>query len=107
MKHAKTVEEINSLYDYVERRIIEEGKRDQTVYPGNLANKRYLAGWLQEKERSVTTYYGNDQDSPPEEMASATSGVQRSTRRARKHQEGFIVEGPLAGQPEYDADPWT
>ena len=87
MKHAKTVEELNSLYDYVKRRIIVDGLKDDTVYPGNLANRRYLAGWLQEKERSVTTHYGNDQDNTQQGIIPATSGVQRSTRRARKHQE--------------------
>jgi hypothetical protein len=34
------------------------------VYPGNLANKRYLSGWLQEKERAVLPW---TQTPPPSE----------------------------------------
>lgn len=62
MQHTKTVEELNSLYDYVQQKIIEAGLKDQTVYPGNLANKRYLAGWLQAKERPVNISLATDQE---------------------------------------------
>lgn len=67
--------------------------------------------WWQDKGKLTLKAYVNNYDDQEtkqqtQEITPVTSGVQRSTRRARKYQEGFITDGPLAGQPDYNADPW-
>lgn len=91
MKHAKTVDELNSLYDHVKRKIAEEGLKDHTVYPGNLANKRYLAGWIQAKERPVNMSLSSDQSIealPVNELTTVRKKVGR-VRPARTENYGW------------------
>lgn len=53
MKHTKTVEELDSLYEYVQKSLMESNLKDKMVYPGNLTSAKHLNGWLQEKERKA------------------------------------------------------
>jgi len=133
MELTKTIEELDSLFEYVQKRIIADNLQDQTVYPGNLTSSKYLTGWLQEQERSqkeMDPYVracmvssGEIQPTPEEQhqilLAYASqptingkinfvaSDVKRNTSRERKYRENFITTGPLSGQPDYHADPWA
>lgn len=74
--------------------------------------------WWQDKNKLTLKAYVNnydDQDTRQPTDDSVTSNdplydllaAQESARRAKRHRERFISDGPLAGQPDFDSDPWT
>lgn len=74
--------------------------------------------WWQDKSKlTLKAYVNNYDDQDTKQPANDTTASndplvdlfnQRcDARQARKRREGFITDGPLAGQPDFDADPWT
>lgn len=164
MQHTKSVEELDSLYEYVQKRLLETNLKDKTVYPGNLTSAKYLGGWLQEQERQAKELANMDpyvracmisagrlpnlteqrlQASTPgsqyivDDLEEAAVGhiakmdlifgqlpeywteehikherpIRQDLIRARlsqwRQEHDLITTGPLAGQPDYHADPWA
>lgn len=148
MEHTRSVEELDSLYEYVQKRLLKTNLQDQTVYTGNLTNDKCLSGWLQERERKAKGQLPNlteqrlrastpgsqyivdtlseaaeaqlvDEvfiyEQPPEYWTEERIKKERPLRqkliRERLNQwrqeHELITTGPLAGQPDFNADPWA